>query len=318
MHRRILLSSVIAVAVLGLVGIEHAGVAPAFGQDVTKLWSGDRAMADIASQLRFTPRSPNTAGHQKTIDFIKSELAKASVTVIETQRWSHRDEDGRELQLTNIIARFEPSNPRRIIVATHYDNIVRAYHDANHPDAPMPGANNSASGVAALLETARVLSQLRQPPVGIDMIFFDGEEGPKSLGAGDPNWVALGSPYFAAHLGDFYPKGKPESAVVFDMVCYRDLHLHPDLSSLAYARAEVLKFWEIGATIAPAVFSSEPTNFPIGDDHTALAGAGIPSFLVIDLLYEPWFNTTNDTIDKCSAASLEAVGRTLLRYLYAS
>ena len=56
-------------------------------------------------------------------------------------------------------------NPRRIIVATHYDSIVKAYRDAKIPDAPMPGANNSASGVALLLETARVLSLLPKPPM---------------------------------------------------------------------------------------------------------------------------------------------------------
>ena len=69
------------------------------------------------------------------------------------------------------------------------------------------------------------------------MIFFDGEEGPKSLGAGDPNWMALGSPYFVAHLSDFYSGRKPEKGVVFDMVCYRTLELHPELFSLYYAKA---------------------------------------------------------------------------------
>lgn len=68
--------------------------------------------------------------------------------------------------------------------------------------------------------------------------------------------------------------------------------------------------------IAPRAFSTTSTRFPISDDHTALANAGIPSFLVIDFEYEPYFNTTQDTIDKCSATSLETVGRTLLRYLY--
>ena len=44
--------------------------------------------------------------------------------------------------------------------------------------------------------------------------------------------------------------------------------------------------------------------------------AGIPAFVVIDFEYEPFYNTTEDTPDKCSVQSLEAVGRTLLRYLY--
>jgi glutaminyl-peptide cyclotransferase len=280
-------------------------------------WNGEHAMADIATQLRFTPRSLDTPGHQQTIDFIEAELAKTPVKVALKQSFTYRGADGTEHTLTNVVARLDPANPRRVIVATHYDSIVRAYRDKTYPDAPMPGANNSASGVAVLLETARALATLPSPPVGIDMIFFDGEEGPLSLGAGDPHWMALGSPYFVQHLNDAYPGRKPEKAVVFDMVCYRTLELHPELFSLSYAKDETEKFWKIGAAIAPSVFRNDPTTFPVSDDQTALNGAGIPAILVIDFQYEPWFNTTQDTLDKCSAASLATVGKTLLRYLYA-
>ena len=280
-----------------------------------ELWDGKRAMALIAEQLQYTPRSMGAPGHQQTIDFIKAALAKTSVDMVTTQDWSYRGDDGKPLALSNIIARFQPQNPRRVIVATHYDSIVKAYRDPKTPDAAMPGANNSASGVAVLLETARVLSLLPKLTVGIDMIFFDGEEGPKSLGAGDPDWKALGSPHFVQHLKDYYPAGKPDKAVVFDMVCARNIQLKPEPSSLMSAMAEVKKFWGTGLGIAPAAFVTKTTTYPISDDHTALAEAGIPSFLVIDFDYEPWFNTTGDTLDKCDPQSLEAVGRTLTRYL---
>jgi glutaminyl-peptide cyclotransferase len=280
------------------------------------LWDGQRAMDRISDLLRFTPRSIDAPGHQQAIDYIKGEMGKTSADVVTTQRWTFEDAEGKPHAMTNIIARFQPANPRRVIVATHYDSIVRAYRDAKTPDAPMPGANNSASGVAVLLETARVLSLLPKPSLGIDMIFFDGEEGPKALGAGDPNWTAIGSPYFAAHLRDYYPSAKPEKAVVFDMVCDRDLELKPEPSSLVSAMPEVRKFWRAGVAIAPKAFVTKSTAYPISDDHTALAAAGIPSFLVIDFEYEPFFNTTQDTIDKCSVDSLQAVGRTLLQYVY--
>jgi glutaminyl-peptide cyclotransferase len=290
--------------------------APAGADVKLDLWDGQRAMAHIAAQLKFTPRSLDTAGHQQTIDYIKAELAKTNVDAVTTQRWVFRDASGKAYAMTNVIARFQAANPRRVILATHYDSIVRAYRDAKTPNAPMPGANNSASGVAVMLETARVLSASDTPPVGVDMIFFDGEEGPKSLGAGDPEWHALGSPYFAEHLKDYYPSAKPEKAVVFDMVCDRDLQLKPEPSSVASALAEVQKYWAAGVKIAPTAFIAKLTTYPISDDHSALAAVGIPSFLVIDFEYEPFFNTTEDTIDKCSAQSLEAVGRTTLQYLY--
>jgi glutaminyl-peptide cyclotransferase len=304
-----MLSATLALAML--VRAAHAGT-----EVKLDLWDGQRAMAHIAAQLKFTPRSLDTAGHQQTIDYIKAELAKTKVDAVTTQRWVFRDQGGKAFAMTNVVARFDAANPRRIILATHYDSIVRAYRDAKSPNAPMPGANNSASGVAVLLETARVLSLSDKPAVGIDMIFFDGEEGPKSLGAGDPEWHALGSPYFVEHLKDYYPSAKPEKAVVFDMVCDKDLSLKPEPSSVAVALTEVQKYWGAGVKIAPSAFSTKITSYPISDDHTALAAAGIPSFLVIDFEYEPFFNTTADTIDKCSAQSLEAVGRTTLQYLY--
>jgi glutaminyl-peptide cyclotransferase len=303
-----------AVAAGAHFGLPNRAAADPVAIDV---WSGDRAMADIAALLKFTPRSMDAPGHQQAIGYIEAEMAKTPFTAISRQRWTYRGGDGADHAMTNVIARLAPSNPRRVIVGTHYDSIVRAYADTAKPDAPMPGANNSASGVAVLLETARALGRLPPPPVGIDMIFFDGEEGPKSLGAGDPHWKALGSPYFTEHLSDFYPNRKPENGVIFDMVCYRDLQLKPELTSVLYARTQTEKFWTAGSAIAPSVFLRTATPYPVSDDQTALTAAGIPSLLVIDFEYDPWFNTTQDTIDKCSAGSLADVGRTLLRYLYA-
>src|SRR5581483_6586320 len=106
-------------------------------------WDGKRALAIIVDLLRFTPRSMETPGHQQAIDYIMAELKKTKFDTIKTQRWIAR-EAGRSMAMTNIIARFNPSNPRRVIVATHFDSIIKAYRDPKTPDAPMPGANNSA------------------------------------------------------------------------------------------------------------------------------------------------------------------------------
>ena len=80
------------------------------------------------------------------------------------------------------------------------------------------------------------------------------------------------------------------------------------------AKSAVDRFFNIGKKIAPSEFSNS-IGKAIGDDHLPLAQKGIPSFLVIDYDYEPWYNTTNDTPDKCSAESLSIVGDTLLHYL---
>src|SRR6185437_9512297 len=252
------LTKLAAVAALLLLAL------PAEAEVQTDLWDGKRALDIIVQLMKFTPRSMETPGHQQTIDYITTELSKTKFNAEKTQRWAERAA-GRTMAMTNIIARLNPENPRRVIVATHYDSIIRAYRDPKNPQGPMPGANNSASGVALLLETARVLSALPAPPVGIDLIFFDGEEGPKSLGAGDPDWHPIGSPHFVEHLKDYYPSGKPEKAVDFDMVCKKDLLLRPEGSSVKTAPAEVKKFWELGAAIAPKAFSTKIT-YPISDD----------------------------------------------------
>lgn len=286
------------------------------GMPDATLWKGQRAMSDISRQLSFGARSMGAAGHTKAIAYIEAEASKFGASVTR-QQWTEQL-DGKSVTLTNVVVRFSPLKTRRIILGTHYDSIVRAYRDAQNPLGPMPGANNSASGVALLLETGRVLGGARsQPPAGVDLVFFDGEEGPLSLGEGDANWRPLGSPYFAAHLDDLYAGRRPDKAVVFDMVCYRDLKLRPDVVASPAAAEAMKKFWDIGRKISPSIFVEKAYPASISDDQVALARVGVPSFLVIGFEYDPWFNTTKDTVDKCSPGSLEAVGRTVLTWLYA-
>jgi glutaminyl-peptide cyclotransferase len=293
-----------------LCGASAAVAAPA------DQWDGARAFGDIEKQLSFGVRSPGQPGHQPTIDWIAAELKKLGIPVTQ-QSWDYSDTGGRTLHLTNVVGRYQPDAKDRVLVGTHYDSIIRAYRDQTHPDAPMPGANNSASGVAVLLETARALVAGSAPPSrGVDFVFFDGEEGPISLGAGDPDFHPLGSPYFVEHLKDFYPNDPPKWAAIFDMVCWRELKLYQEVSSLKYANPEVTKFWRIGWDTDPRVFKLGKTVGPIYDDQAALGDAGIPAFLTIDFDYDPWFNTTQDTLDKCAADKLSAVGKTLTRFLY--
>ena len=55
----------------------------------------------------------------------------------------------------------------------------------------------------------------------------------------------------------------------------------------------------------------------VQDDHTPLNRAGIPSFLLIDFEYPP-YHTTGDTLDKCSAKSLETVAHAVFDYAYST
>jgi glutaminyl-peptide cyclotransferase len=50
------------------------------------------------------------------------------------------------------------------------------------------------------------------------------------------------------------------------------------------------------------------------DDHTPFLNQGLPAVDIIDFDY-PYWHTPEDTLDKISADSLEAVGRTLQSWL---
>ncbi|MGH8230463.1 MAG: M28 family peptidase, partial [Steroidobacteraceae bacterium] len=130
------------------------------GPGASTHWDGNRAMQQLQDLVRMTPRSVNTPGHARAIDYIVKSLANDPDVSIKRQEWSELRDDGVALHLTNIVARLHPMRDNRVLLGTHYDSIIAAYKDADPKlrSAPMPGANNSASGVAVLLESARVLS----------------------------------------------------------------------------------------------------------------------------------------------------------------
>ena len=51
------------------------------------------------------------------------------------------------------------------------------------------------------------------------------------------------------------------------------------------------------------------------DDHIPLIRSGLPTVNLIDFNY-PYWHTIDDTVDKCSADSLEIVGRLVLDLIY--
>jgi len=273
---------------------------------------GQRMLQTIKEQLAFGARHSGTPGHDRVVQYIATR-ARAISPVTVGQQWQEYGQQGQAYQLQNVILRLQPDNPRRIIVSSHFDSKATANLDKAKPSAPVPGANDSASGVAVLLEAARTLQDSPSLKVGVDFVFFDGEEGLPDGGVDSGQWQTYGSQYFVKNLASLYPDKKPEGGIVMDMVCDRDLKIYQEPASLRHAAAQTNKFWSIGNSVSPGTF--RPTNdSEIVDDHTALNNAGIPSFLVIDLGY-PAFHTTGDTADKCSAKSLATVSETLVRYL---
>ena len=169
-----------------------------------------RAFQDLQAQVAFGPRVPGMEGHARQLAWMVEQLSELADTVF-LDEFEHVTGDGDSLSLTNVIARFGLESDRRILLLTHWDTRPTAdqSRDADDREKPVPGANDGASGTAVLLELARMFAE-QAPPVGVDLLFSDGEDyGPTTAD------MFLGAAHYATGRGSDAP---PDFAVLLDMV----------------------------------------------------------------------------------------------------
>jgi Zn-dependent M28 family amino/carboxypeptidase len=210
-----------------------------------------------------------------------------------------------QVRLMNVVARFRPELTQRVLFGAHWDTRPWADRDPEPAKRHLPvlGANDGASGVAVLLEAARLLKK-NPPAIGVDIVFFDGEDLGTEV---DPNGWFRGSTRYVEQIASRKP---PLFVVVLDMVGKRDLALHWEGNSRKLASNIVDLVWTEASSLGVRSFRSD-VRHTIYDDHTPFLNAGIPAIDVIDFDYPEW-HTTHDTPDKCSAESLGGVGKVLL------
>jgi glutaminyl-peptide cyclotransferase len=263
-----------------------------------------------AGELVKLERHYEAASRGRAIAYIEREV-KPFVGRVERQALEATERrTGKRYALVNIVARQNPDAQPRILIGSHWDSRLWAEEDPDpgRRGLPIPGANDSGSGVAVLLELARHTGGLRG--FGIDYVFFDGEEMGRP---GDNQGYCQGAEYFARTLPSYYPAGRPRAALVIDMVGDRSLDLYQEVSSLHAAPALVRAIWEQAAAMKAVGWHARPRHHII-DDHTPFQKLGIPSALIIDYDYPHW-HTHADTLDKLSAESLGSVGAVLLNFL---
>jgi Zn-dependent M28 family amino/carboxypeptidase len=233
---------------------------------------------------------------------------------VRLQNFAHVGYGGERLDLTNIVASFNPSASTRLLLCAHWDTRPRAEHDENKSrrKEPMLGANDGASGVAVLLEIAGLLHQT-PPPVGIDIALFDGEDYGRE---GDPDSYLLGARYFASTKPRDYV---PRFGILLDMVGDRMLELPKEQNSVRLAPDVVDLVWETARQLGVSQFVPDRGE-EILDDHIPLNDAGIKTIDIIDFDYPDqtnrYWHTHQDTIEHCSAESLGAVGTVLTHVIY--
>ncbi|HMG18819.1 MAG TPA: M28 family peptidase, partial [Gemmatimonadales bacterium] len=244
---------------------------------------------------------PNTPGHQRTGDWIEAQMRQRADTVI-VQAFTARTSEGTTLRLRNFFARFRPQTTERVLFVAHWDTRPKADKSANlgQQQLPVPGANDGASGVALLLGVADVL-KARAPEIGVDLLFVDGEDWGDF---NDSTETLLGSRYFAAHLPPGYTT---LFAVVFDMVGDKDLQFLQEGHSISRAPEVVQRVWDTAERLGYGRVFVRRVGEAFTDDHVPLQQAGIRAIDVIDFTF-PYHHTTEDTLDKVSAASLQIVG----------
>jgi glutaminyl-peptide cyclotransferase len=302
-------------------------------------FDGDRAFVQLKKQCDFGPRYLGSEGHEKCRDYFVSELKKYADEVV-TQDFTYRG-----MPLSNVIGVFHPAGATKpssapIVLLAHWD--TRPIADGpNSPEArkgpvyrygpkgwnrinPIPGANDGASGAAVLLELARLFKE-QKPPVGVLLLFVDGEDygdfRQRNANNEEGEGVFLGSRYFAANFRKNKSLGQPVYGILLDMVGGKNLVIPRERESQQFAPGINERVFSVARSLGYGDTFRYEDSQEVTDDHIPLNMAGIPTIDLIHPLpdgntgYYYW-HTLRDVPENCSARSLKIVGEVLAEVVY--
>ena len=260
-----------------------------------------KLMPLVEEQMVLGPRTPGSDAHYKFIS--------QTMDTLQTSGWSVRCEaekyQGKTIR--NIVAdRGAEEADLWIVIGAHYDSRITADQEktAEARLKAVPAANDGASGIAVLLGLAKTLPESLEKR--ITLAFFDAEDQGHVMGW--PDWC-LGSRLLAEQYGSL--EQKPDAVIVIDMIGDADLNVYREknsdavLNDVLFGLAEKLGF-------SKQFINAE--KYTMYDDHIPFIEQGIPAADLIDFDY-PWWHTLNDTADKLSEESLQAVYKLLYTYL---
>lgn len=257
-------------------------------------FDGAQAYQRVLEQCGFGPRPPGSPNLALLGDYI--------LDVVEGHGWSTEVQEFvyREVPLRNLAA-SKGSGPL-VILGAHYD--TRPFADYDPPETReqyILGANDGASGVAVLLELARVLDT-DQIPYELRLVFFDAEDSGHLDG-----WpFSVGARQYAETLEE-----TPEYVIIVDMVADADQRFYWEGNSDPGLNQEL---WQLAAELGYEAHFIPQVRWQIIDDHLPFIERGWTAVDVIDFEY-PYWHTTQDTADKVSAESLARIGTVLEVFL---
>jgi Zn-dependent M28 family amino/carboxypeptidase len=268
-------------------------------------FDGDDAYKMLEAQCDLGPRPPDTEAHDKCEALILKDLTPYADRVVLTPFTFRDDARHVTLHLTNILGVINPTATKRVMLFTHWDTRPTADNDLEHPDRPIVGADDGASGTAVLLELAKVFREKR-PDVCVELLFVDGEDwGPKD------DKMYLGAIHFARNPGVY----RPDYAILLDMIGDKDVTIHREITSQGVHPELNDMVWNAADALGYAAHFPNDEKWQITDDHDSFNAAGIPAVDLIDFDY-PYWHTLQDTADKCSPDSLKVVGDVMAKVIY--
>lgn len=280
-------------------------------------FNGTLANQSVTWQTELGPRLPGSNASLALRNSLTENLTNYGWDVELSNHISH------EINLTNLIATWKPQNLSqneydelgRIVLSAHYDTRNIADRDSNESlrNTPILGANDGASGVAALAELGRIIPSMDLNNE-IMLLFSDAED------QGD-NYT-LGAEAWADNLTQ-EEINRTESFILLDMIGDADLQLTKIIPSTPILTENLMILGEkLGLSNQTDGCNGQRSNvmqpnqsIAVIDDHVHPFALGIPSLDIIDLTYGVnatpfggYWHTTQDTADKVSAESLENVG----------
>lgn len=282
---------------------------PALGA-IPAEYKSDRAFGYLKALCDLGPRPSGSAQMERQQQLLKKFFESQGAAVKMQSFEIRHPETGVPVGLSNLIASWHPNRPKRFLFCAHYDTRPFPDRDSVNPRGVFVGANDGASGVAALMELAHQLSVL-PADVGVDIVLFDGEEFVFEQGRDD---YFLGSTFFAEKYKTQPPAVPYQAGVLLDMVGDRELKIYYELNSLKYARSVARGIWDTAKDLGVSAFVPR-SRHNIDDDHIPLNKiARIPTVDLIDFDYPrpgfgapKYWHTEQDIPANCSGDSLAAV-----------
>jgi glutaminyl-peptide cyclotransferase len=277
-------------------------------------FDGKRAMGYVEDLCKIGPRISGTEGMKKQQDLLEKHFKELGGKIT-WQRFTAKQKSRRDpVEMANLIVSWQPDKERRIIICSHYDTrpIADQEPERRNWTKPFLSANDGGSGVALMMELAHAMKDLKTN-VGVDFVFFDGEE--YIFDPGDferpVDKYFFGSEYFGSEYRKKRDKDKARyvGAVLLDMVGGKNPHFPIEQNSLIKADKLTDEIWKIAEEQKCRAFKNSLGN-EVLDDHIALNDAGIPAVDIIDFKYPHW-HKLSDVPDNCAADGLEQVARVL-------